>query len=119
MIRTTPTLHKNPYNFRFIAGSKFCSTKHLSVILTKGLQKIQEFWCNYCGQVEATSGVNRFWIMKNSFELLQTCSDKKLPYKTISSWDFSTLYTTIPHSDLKKCIRSLVFKCFEKNCLKK
>ena len=26
----------------------------------------------------------------------------KLPYKQISSWDFSTLYTTIPHSDLKK-----------------
>ena len=28
-----PKLHKNPYKFRFIARSKFCSTKELSVLL--------------------------------------------------------------------------------------
>jgi len=119
-IYSIPKLHKNPYKFRFIAGSKFCSTKELSVLLAKGLQKVQDFWYNYCGQIEATSGINRFWITKNSQELLDTLiGNRKLPYKNISSWDFSTLYTTIPHSDLKRCIQSLVYKVFEKNQWKK
>ena len=76
-IYSIPKLHKNPYKFRFIAGSKFCSTKELSVLLTKGLQKIQEFWYNYCGRIEATSGINRFWITKNSTELLNTLLGNK------------------------------------------
>ena len=53
-------------------------------------------------------------------ELLDIVAVKsKLSYTTISSWDFSTLYTTIPHSDLKHSIKSLVFKVFEKNRFKK
>ena len=46
-------------------------------------------------------------------------ANDKLPFKQISSWDFSTLYTTIPHSDLKKCLTSLIYKTFEKNNFKK
>ena len=38
-----PKLHKNPYKFRFNAESKFCSTKELTVLLAKGLVKVQEF----------------------------------------------------------------------------
>ena len=60
-IYALPKLHKNPYKFRFIVGSKFCTTKELSVLLSKALKKVQEFWLNYCGQINATSGgVNRF-----------------------------------------------------------
>ena len=120
-IYALPKLHKNPYKFRFIAGSKFCSTKDLSVLLSKGLKKVQEFWFNYCGQIDATSGVNRFWILSNSKNMLEQLNgaNDKLPYKQVSSWDFSTLYTTIPHSDLKKCIKSLVYKTFQKNNFKK
>ena len=35
-IYSIPKLHKNPYKFRLIAGSKLCSAKELSVLLTKG-----------------------------------------------------------------------------------
>ena len=34
-----PKLHKDPYKYRFIAASSKCTTKHLSVLLTKGLVK--------------------------------------------------------------------------------
>ena len=44
-----PKMHKNPYKHRFIAGSSKCSTKPLSILLTKllthikqGLQKYSE-----------------------------------------------------------------------------
>ena len=113
-------LHENPYKFRFIAGSKFCFTKELSVLLAKGLEKVQEFWFHCCKRIESTSGVNRFWILKNSVSLLDALqTDNVSPYRHISSWDFSTLYTTIPHADLKRSIQTLVFKVFEKNKFQK
>jgi hypothetical protein len=37
-----PKLHKTPYKHRFIAGSKNCSTKLLSVLLTKILTAVKE-----------------------------------------------------------------------------
>ena len=37
-----PKLHKNPYKQRFIAGSSKCSTKPLSLLLTKLLTAIKE-----------------------------------------------------------------------------
>jgi len=36
-------------------------------------------------------------------------------YDSISTWDFSTLYTTIPHSDLVTRITKLVQLTFSKN----
>ena len=85
-------------------------------MLTKGLEKVQDYWMNRCERISCNSGVNRFWILKNSNNLLDSIGDcRNLSYKDISTWDFSTLYTTIPHSDLKKRIRSLIHKTFEKN----
>ena len=37
-----PKMHKNPYKHRFIAGSSKCSTKSLSIILTKLLTHIKQ-----------------------------------------------------------------------------
>ena len=54
-------------------------------MFTRGLQQVQEFWYNYCRRTEATSGINRFWILKNSKELLDTLpSDGTLPFRYIS-----------------------------------
>ena len=37
-----PKMHKNPYKHRFIAGSTRCSTKPLSILLTKLLTHIKQ-----------------------------------------------------------------------------
>ena len=58
-VYSMPKLHKNPHKFPFIACSKFCSTKELSVMLTKGLQRVQQLWYNYCSQIEAILGIKR------------------------------------------------------------
>ena len=61
-INLVPQLNNNhSHQCLFIAVSKFCSTKELSVILTKGL-KVQTLWYNYHGQIE---GINQFWITTN------------------------------------------------------
>ena len=41
-------MHKNPYKHRFIAGSSKCSTKPLSILLTKLLPNIKQGLKKYC-----------------------------------------------------------------------
>ena len=43
-----PKMHKNPYKHRFIAGSSKCSTKPLSILLTKLFIHIKQGLQKYC-----------------------------------------------------------------------
>ena len=65
-----PKMHKNPYKHRFIAGSSKCTTKPLSILLTKLLTHIKRGLQKYCEKAYSRSGVNQMWILKNSKELL-------------------------------------------------
>jgi hypothetical protein len=111
-----PKLHKNPYKSRFIAASSKCTTTKLSLLLTKGLEKVQQYMHNRSSVIFGNSGINSMWILKNSQSLLDSISASHIDfYDSITTWDFSTLYTTIPHSDLITRINSLIKKTFEKN----
>ena len=61
-----PKLHKTPYKERCIAGSSTCSTKELSIHLTKNMSAVKEGQQKYCETVHLRSGINRMWILKNS-----------------------------------------------------
>ena len=96
-------MHKNPYKHRFIGGSSKCSTKPLSILLTKLLTHIQQCLQKYCETAYSRSGINKMWILKNSKELLDHLKSPNLNLITnIKPFDFSTLYTTIPHQKLKR-----------------
>ncbi|MCU7801424.1 MAG: hypothetical protein KZQ70_15165, partial [gamma proteobacterium symbiont of Lucinoma myriamae] len=108
-----PKLHKNPYKQRYIAGSAKCSTKPLSIVLTKILTAVKEGLQKYCSTAYSRSGVNQMWILKNSKELLENL--KSLSFSkvhSIKTFDFSTLYTTIPHNKLKSRLKDLITHCF-------
>ena len=95
-----PKLHNNPYKQRYIAGSAKCSTKPLSQILTRILTAVKKDLEKYCDTAYARSGVNQMWILKNSKELLENLKAQSLhSVNSIKSFDFSTLYTTIPHDN--------------------
>ena len=64
-----PKLHKTPYKERYIAGSSTCSTKELSIHLTKILSAVKEGQQKYCETVYSRSGINHMWILKNSKDL--------------------------------------------------
>ena len=108
-----PKLHKCPYKERYIAGSSRCTTKPLSKILTSILTTVKEGLQKYCEEVYATSGVNQMWILKNSKDLLECLGSKSLKFcNNIKTFDFSTLYTTIPHSKLKERLKLLIQQSF-------
>ena len=108
-----PKLHKNPYKQRLISGSSSCSTKPVSKLLTTILTTIKSGLQYYCDTVYSRSGINSMGISKNYKELLFNLEHPLLKIiSSIRTFDFSTLYTTIPHSKLKERLRSLVMRAF-------
>ena len=106
-------MHKNPYKHRFIAGSSKCSTKPLSILLTKLLTNIKQGLQKYCETSCSRRGVNQMWILKNSKKSLQHLQSPNLNHITsIKDFDFSTLYTTIPHQKLNSRLATIIRNSF-------
>ena len=79
-----------------------CSTKPLSILLTQLLTHIKQGLQMYYKTAYSRSWVNQMWILKNSKELLDHLESPNFNLLTnITSFDFSTLYTTIPRQKLK------------------
>ena len=105
----TPKLHKSPVKHRFIAGSSKCTTKQLSSLLTKILTVMKTGLEKYCSIKTSHTGVNNMWILKNSTNLLSSLSHLGVHRATsIQTFDFSTLYTSIPHDLLKSRLNSII-----------
>ena len=108
-----PKLHKTPYKERYIAGSSTCSTKELSIHLTKILSAVKEGQQKYCETVYSRSGINHMWILKNSKDLLDNLKSRSFSQvSSIKTLDFSTLYTTLPHDKLKTRLKETIHKAF-------
>ena len=71
-----PKLHKTPYIERYIAGSLTCSTKELSIHLTKILSAVKEGQQKYCETAYSRSGIHHMWILKNSKDLLDNLKSR-------------------------------------------
>ena len=55
------------------------------------------------------------WILKNSKELMEILSSKSVSScNSIKTFDFSTLYTSIPHEHLKSRLAKLIKRSFLK-----
>ena len=79
-----------------------CTTKQLSSLLTKILTVIKTGLEKYCSIKTSHTGVNNMWILKNSTNLLSSLGHLGVHKATsIQTFDFSTLYTSIPHDLLK------------------
>ena len=109
-----PKLHKRPYKARFIANSSSCTTTELSKLLTSCLTAIKAKVIKYCDTVYERSGKNMFWSIKNSGEVLSKLKDRGFQATSLSTYDFSTLYTTLPHNLIKEKLLDLIERTFNK-----
>ena len=105
----TPKLHKSPVKHRFIDGSSKCTTKELSRLLTKILIVIKTGLEKYCSIKTSHTGVNNMRLLKNSTNLLSSLGHLGVHRATsIQTFDFSNLYTSIPHDLLKSRMNSII-----------
>jgi hypothetical protein len=99
----------------YIAGSAKCSTKPLSKLLTCILSAVTTGLQNYCDTRYTRGGMNQMWILKNSKYMLEYIQSRSLSsWNIIKTFDFSTIYTTISHSNLMDKLRGLVQLCVMK-----
>ena len=111
----TPKLHEVPFKHRFIAGSIKCATKGLSCLFTKVLTTVNDGLIRYNNTKTSCNGVNSMWIVKNSTSLLSSLHQLDVHTTTsVQTYEFSTLYTSIPHSLLKSRITALIHNSFKR-----
>ena len=110
----TTKLHKSPVKHRFIAGSSKCTTKELSSLLTKIFTVVKTRLEKYCSIKTSHTGVNNMWILKNSTNLLSSLGHLGVHGATsIQTFDFSTMYTSIPHDLFKSRMNSIINNAFK------
>ena len=114
----TAKMHKNPISSRFITSSKFSSLSELSEkvgvclkVLLKCTKNYSKFDSKYKRYMK-----NYFIIDNNSdvIKCLSKCNKLKNKHKSISTYDFKTLYTSIPHGLLKDKMKSFVERIFKR-----
>ena len=109
----TPKSHKVPFKHHFIAGSSKCTTKDLSCLLTKVLTTVKDGLIRYNNTKTCHNGVNSMWIVKNSTILLSSLDQLDVCTATsVQTYDFSTLYTSIPHNLCR--ITALIHNSFKR-----
>ena len=107
-----PKRHKNPVRFRFISASTKAPTRCTSKILTSVLTLIDNTTKEEAQKYAIDSnGRNWYWIIKETSELLEYV--KKNEIHSMQTYDFTTLYDTIPHSKLFSVMDKVIRNAFK------
>ena len=110
-----PKMHKNPIKFRFIIAAPTCSVKPLSKAVAAIFKQFYYQIEQYNKKSFFYSGVKTFWVIQNNEPVVESINkiNKKRRAKSISTFDFSTLYTKIPHDKLIEVMNKMVDFCFQ------
>ena len=101
-----------PCKARFIANSSSCTTTELSKLLTSCLTAVKKHVIQYCEKVYERSGKNLFWSIKSSGEILDKLKARDFNATSLSTYDFSTLYTTLPHNFIEDKLNDIIERTF-------
>jgi hypothetical protein len=104
-------LHKTPTGYRFIAGSGQVTTTILSKMLSDIFNFVFAELRKLDDKLIVDTGVRKFFVV-NGYEEVTLFLSKWSPYRfeSVQTGDFSTMYTHIPHDDLKRVMREVLTK---------
>ena len=110
-----PKKHKHPTGKRFIIASKQCATKQISTAVSKVFKLIYSQVENFHKKAKFLSNYNKFWVLQNCNPVIESLNriNKKKNAKSISTFDFSTLYTKLPHNKLVKELSEVIDFVFD------
>ena len=110
-----PKMHYTPFRKRFIIASSMCSTKPLSSIISKAFKHIFHQIRNFHLKSLFYKNYHLFWVIENSFPIIEKLDsiNKTRSAKNISTYDFSTLYTKLTHTDLIRVLHELIDFVFD------
>ena len=62
---------------------------------------IKKHCISYCDTIKKRTGVNAMWVINKSLDVIDVIGKPSFLGSNISTWEFSTLCTSIPHDKLK------------------
>ena len=109
-----PKIHKNPTSSRFIIGSKMSSLKPLGKVITRIYKLAFKMKRRYYKKAGYFTGLKQFWPIDSHDEVVNTLNrlSNKNKSVSISTFDFSTLYTKIPHDLLCQALKPTIDSIF-------
>ena len=114
----TAKMHKNPVSSRFITSGKACTLSELSEkvgFCLKTLLKCAKKYSSYDSKYH--SHMKNYFIIDNNADVIKFLSHSnklKSKHKSLATYDFKTLYTSIPHNLLKDKMKSFVERIFKR-----
>ena len=84
----------------------------LSKLLFLCRTDVKQHWIGYYDTVYKRDGINYFWSIKNSNDVLNKFKSKNFQASKLSTYDFSTLYTTLPYHLIKDKRIDLITRTF-------
>ena len=110
----TPKIHKTPTGCRFIIGSKKSSLKPIGKAITSIFKLIFKYKRRYFRKASFFSGLNHFWPIDNKQDVVDCLQriNSKNRAASIATFDFSTLYTKIPHDKLIEVLSEITDNIF-------
>ena len=110
--------HKSPIKFRYITSTTNAVSKPLARVMKACFSSIQKEVirdCN-CKDYNRKDNAKTCWIINNNLSVRKSifkCNRSISKADSICSYDFDTLYTSIPHDKLKYVISRIVDSSFE------
>ena len=86
----------------------------MSILLTSCLTAIKNHVIKYCTTVYHRNGKILFWSIKNSGNILKKLKSRDFLASGLYTYDFSTLYTTLPHNLIREILTELVEQTFNR-----
>ena len=111
----TTKMHKIPSGFRFITAGRDTILQNLSQNVGKCLKKLIRVAETY-SQYKIKEIDNSVFITDNRDVVIEFLCAENYQHsgrKFVSTWDFSTLYTKIPHNQLKDNAKYFIDKIFK------
>ena len=83
-------------------------------MLSSCLTAVKKHVNKYCEKVEERSGKNLLWSIENSGEILHKLKARDFNATSLSTYNFSILYTTLPHNLIKDKLIDLIKRAFNR-----
>ena len=83
--------------------------------MTSCLTAIKNHVIKYCTTVyDERNGKSLYWSIKNSSEILNKLKSRGFQTSGLSTYDFSTLYTTLPHNLIEEKLTEVIEHTFNR-----
>ena len=104
-------MHKNPIKARFIIAFPKSLARTITSVFRLFFRQIQ----TYNDKCRFFTGVNTFWVVQNNKPVTDAMNglNKRRKATSVSTFDFSTFYTKLPHDKLLMVLNSLIDFCFD------